>query len=125
MRPIWLIAFALLWLPTLAAADEVYFKDGSCVVGQIVQMGYGKLKIKTDFAGELTVDAAKVKGIRTQKPMTVELKNGEHAVASLEYTPVGGQSLGGALIPPGQSGSSLGGLALRRRKSYRGCRQEE
>lgn len=77
------------------SADEVVLDDGSRIVGTVVEMGDGKLKIKTDFAGELTIDAAKVKGLTTAQPLTLETKAGERVIGNLNYMPETGQAVKG------------------------------
>jgi putative salt-induced outer membrane protein YdiY len=81
----------------IASADEVILKDGSRLVGQVERLADGKLKIKTDFAGELTIDAAKVQGLTTEKPVNVQLTGGEVPVGTLSYTAAGQKVLAAGL----------------------------
>ncbi|MCX5662974.1 MAG: DUF481 domain-containing protein [Planctomycetota bacterium] len=91
----------LLLLPCLAlgaavaAADEVVLTDGSKIVGTVEQISYDKLKLKTDFAGPMVIDQARIKGVTTKTPVAVQLKSGERAVGPLEFTPEAGQRVGG------------------------------
>lgn len=67
---------ALVLLPvTLLAdpggADEVLFLNGDRLTGKIVTAAGGKLTIKTDAAGEVTVDLAKVKTFSTDEAVQV------------------------------------------------------
>lgn len=85
-------AFLALLLFTLATpavlhADALYLKDGSTLVGKVTKVFEGKVNITTDFAGELTIDAEKIAGIKTDEPLTVHLESGERAVGALEYDP--------------------------------------
>lgn len=66
-------------------ADEVVLTDGSKLVGEIQQLSYGKLKMKTDFAGDMVIDAERVKGLNTTTPMAVQAKSGERYVGPLNY----------------------------------------
>jgi hypothetical protein len=58
-----------------ARADEVTFKNGDRLTGKIISAAGGKLVIKTDAAGEVTVDMSKVKTFATAEP--VRLRVGE------------------------------------------------
>ncbi len=74
-----------------ALCDEVHLADGSKLVGKVQQIAGGKIVVKTEFAGDLTIDAAKVKGITTDAPVNVQVQNGERAVGKLEYDAGAGQ----------------------------------
>ena len=65
----------VLWLATVgpAAADEVLFLNGDRLTGKIVQAAAGKLKIKTETAGEVLVDLAKVRTFSTDDPIVIRL----------------------------------------------------
>lgn len=72
---------ARLWRPLLgsvalglalagsSAADEILLLNGDRLTGTIVGAAGGKLTIKTDVAGEVTVDLAKVKTFSTDEPI--------------------------------------------------------
>ncbi len=62
---------------SVAGADEVSLKDGSKLVGEVVSVEGGAMKVKTDFAGELTIPMDKVAGVTTARPMKVQLPSGE------------------------------------------------
>ena len=62
----------LLVLVGRAAADEVLFLNGDRLTGKIVSAYGGKLTIKTENAGEVTVDLAKVKTFSTDEPIVIE-----------------------------------------------------
>lgn len=55
-------------------ADEVLFLNGDRLTGKILKASSGKLTIKTDGAGEVTVDMAKVKTFSTDAPVAVGIK---------------------------------------------------
>jgi len=57
-------------------ADEVYFKNGDRLSGQIVRMTDGKLVLKSKVAGEVTVSLADVKTFSSEAPVEVHLKDG-------------------------------------------------
>lgn len=54
-----------------AAGDEVLFLNGDRLSGTIVNATGGKLKIKTEGAGEVTVDLTKVRTFSTDQPVRV------------------------------------------------------
>jgi putative salt-induced outer membrane protein YdiY len=55
-----------------AAADEILFLNGDRLTGKITSADGGKLVIKTDTAGEVTVDLAKVKTFSTDEPIVIQ-----------------------------------------------------
>jgi putative salt-induced outer membrane protein YdiY len=56
-----------------AAADEVLLLNGDRLTGTIVSAAGGKLTIKTEAAGDVTVDLAKVKTFSTDEPVTFKI----------------------------------------------------
>jgi putative salt-induced outer membrane protein YdiY len=87
------MAVVVCGLAGAARADEVLLTDGSKIVGQVEQLADGKIKVMTQFAGELTIDASKVQSITTAKPMAVQLKDGERVIGNLSVTPEGMQQV--------------------------------
>ncbi len=65
------LAFVLV-LAGRAAADEILFLNGDRLTGKIVSAEGGKLVIKTDSAGEVTADLAKVKTFSTDEPIVIQ-----------------------------------------------------
>jgi putative salt-induced outer membrane protein YdiY len=63
-----------------AVADEILFLNGDRLTGKIVGGEGGKLTIKTDSAGDVTVDLSKVKTFSTDEPIT--LKTGDTTLSS-------------------------------------------
>ncbi|MBW1788995.1 MAG: DUF481 domain-containing protein [Deltaproteobacteria bacterium] len=62
-----------------AHADEVLMKNGSRLLGTVVSMEGEKLVLKTEFAGEITIDWKQVERLTTESPMEVQLEDGtEH-----------------------------------------------
>jgi Protein of unknown function, DUF481 len=72
---------------TPAAADEVLFLNGDRLTGKILKASSGKLTIKTEGAGDVTVDMAKVKTFSTDAPVTVGVKEQTPVDASVEPGP--------------------------------------
>lgn len=73
--------------------DELVLKDGSRLKGSIVMLDGGDVIIKTDFAGELKIPAAKIAGVSSAGPVNVHLASGNRHVGQLSYTPAGGQNV--------------------------------
>ena len=56
-----------------ADADEVIFLNGDRLTGKILSAEGGKLILKTDAAGEVTIDMAKVRTFSTDEPVDVRV----------------------------------------------------
>ena len=56
-----------------ATADEIIFLNGDRLTGTITSAAGGKVTIKTDAAGEVVVDMAKVRTFRTEQPVVVKI----------------------------------------------------
>lgn len=67
-----------------ARGDEVLFLNGDRLTGKIVKAAGGKLTIKTEGAGDVVIDMAKVKTFSTDSPVAVEVK--EQPVVSADVT---------------------------------------
>jgi len=83
------IVLALALLPVIlpadpGEADEVVFLNGDRLTGKIVTAADGKLTIKTDVAGEVTVDLAKVRTFSTDAPVQVGI--GKEAIVTSPVT---------------------------------------
>jgi putative salt-induced outer membrane protein YdiY len=76
-----------------AAADEIFLKDGSHVIGKVVSMTEGKLKVMTAFAKEVEIDWAQVAGLVTDEPLAVVLTDNTVLKGQVARTPDGGFSV--------------------------------
>jgi putative salt-induced outer membrane protein YdiY len=76
---------AVLLLVAPAAADEVILINGDRLTGTVTESAPGKLTIKTDLVGDVTVDLAKVRTFSTAKP--VQLKVGDKQVLNTPVAP--------------------------------------
>jgi putative salt-induced outer membrane protein len=65
-----LIVLTMLSAATLRA-DEIIFNNGDRLTGKVLSAAGGKLKVKTDVAGEVTVDLKDVKTFSTAEPLQV------------------------------------------------------
>ena len=66
----------LLAVPALAA-DQVVLTNGDIITGAIVKKDGGKLTIKSEFLGEVTMPWSAVKSIRSDADLSVVLPSGE------------------------------------------------
>jgi len=72
----YLTMFGVILLATSASADEIYLKNGDRLTGTIVKLTDGKLVLKSDAAGEVTVAQADIQGFSSSTPVEVHLKDG-------------------------------------------------
>src|SRR4030095_1845191 len=94
----WTMLAAALAVTRRAAADEVIFLNGDRLTGKIVSAAGGKLVLKTDAAGEITIDMSKVKTFSTDEPIRVKV--GEQKQVISKVTP-GNDGQVQAQIAPG------------------------
>ncbi|MDB6167742.1 MAG: hypothetical protein JWM88_606 [Verrucomicrobia bacterium] len=59
-----------------AVADVVETRNGAHLVGKVVRIDDGKILLKTDYAGELTIKQSEVTGLTTDGPIFVRLSSG-------------------------------------------------
>ena len=74
-RSLWVVACAVTLSLALAGrvvADEILFLNGDRLTGKILGADGNKLTIKTESAGEITVDMSKVKTFSTDEPVVVK-----------------------------------------------------
>ena len=69
-----------------ARADQVTLKNGDRLSGTIEKADGKSLIIKTDFAGEVTVEWEAVTGIVSSQPLAVQLKSGETVTGKVTTT---------------------------------------
>lgn len=67
---------ALVFTTARVAADTVETKDGARLVGTITGIDAGTVKMKTTFAGDLTIKQSEVVSISTDKAISVRLASG-------------------------------------------------
>ena len=72
-----LIGLAVLMLLAQSGyADEIVLKNGDRLTGKIVHLVNGKLVLKSDAAGEVTVELSNIQTFSSAEPVTVNLKDG-------------------------------------------------
>jgi len=59
-----------------ALADQAYLQDGSLLVGSVLGVADGALKLETGFGGELAIPWAQVSGLATDGVYVVQLHSG-------------------------------------------------
>src|SRR4030095_352593 len=99
-----MLVAALMLATTPAFADEVVFLNGDRLTGKIVSAAGRKLVLKTDAAGEITIDMSKVKTFSTDEPIRVKV--GEQKQVISKVTP-GNDGQGQAQIAPGATPHAL------------------
>jgi len=70
----------LVWLcvcAVVAKADQVTLKNGDRLSGTIEKSDEKTLVMKTDYAGEVTLDWSAVRGIVSSEPITLQLRDGK------------------------------------------------
>jgi len=89
MKPIVCLACltALCLGPAQARADVVVMNDGSRIIGKVHRMEDGHLKLETQFAGTLEIDASKVASVETDETVNVEMTTGDTLVGKIEWKP--------------------------------------
>ena len=63
-------------ISTSVYADEIYLKNGDRLTGKIESLVDGKLILKSDLAGTITIDFSNIKTLSSSDPIEVHLKDG-------------------------------------------------
>jgi putative salt-induced outer membrane protein YdiY len=74
-----ILVATLVWglaLSAAVSADEVHFKNGDRLSGEIVRMTDGKLLLKLAVGGELEVDVSQIKTFSSEAPIKIHLADG-------------------------------------------------
>lgn len=74
---------AILLFASALFADQVVLKNGDTITGSIVKKDGGKLTIKTEFLGEVTMPWGAVRSVRSDEPLTVEFPDKQRVVGRL------------------------------------------
>jgi putative salt-induced outer membrane protein YdiY len=82
----WLVLFSLLVLSPLLFADQVVLKNGDRLTGTITKSDGKTLIIKTEFAGDVTVQWTAVQEITSTQPLHVATQDGKTVVGSVTTT---------------------------------------
>ncbi|MCB2226819.1 MAG: DUF481 domain-containing protein [Desulfarculaceae bacterium] len=90
------LALCLCLLAAPAAADVVKMKNGDRLSGTIVDMGAGKLTLKTTYAGKLIINWSEVAGVESDQPLTLETTGGKTVTGQAQAAAPGQVKLAGA-----------------------------
>jgi putative salt-induced outer membrane protein YdiY len=77
------VTFLLCGVATLAFGDQVVLKNGDRLTGTIVKSDNKSLSIKTDFAGDVTIDWSAVQQISSSAPLHLSLSGGQVLVGTV------------------------------------------
>jgi putative salt-induced outer membrane protein YdiY len=72
-----------------ATSEVVQFKNGDRLTGTLEKMSDGKLVLKSDTVGEVTIPLSKVESFESEKPVVVVVDGGQKVVANVGYVPTG------------------------------------
>ncbi len=81
-----LIAITLVLCSQLLFASQIVMQNGDKLSGTIEKSDDKELVIKTDYAGEVTVQLSAIQTIDSDKPMHVALQNGQTVVGMIKTT---------------------------------------
>ncbi|HWR17513.1 MAG TPA: DUF481 domain-containing protein [Terriglobales bacterium] len=85
MRLFGFLLFAM-FLPSSLLADQVTLKNGDRLTGTIVKADTKSLVIKTEFAGDVTIQWDGIRELTSSQPLHVELKNGQKVAGPVSTT---------------------------------------
>ena len=64
-------------------ADQIVLTNGDTITGSIVKKDGGKLTVKSEFLGEVSMPWTAIKSIRSDEPLTVEFPNDQKVVGKV------------------------------------------
>ena len=71
-----ILLITLVLFTQLSYGDEILLKNGDRLTGKIVKLVDGKLTLKSDLTGEVTVELTNIQTLSSDEPLTVNLKDG-------------------------------------------------
>jgi putative salt-induced outer membrane protein YdiY len=83
VRPLYLSIVLLAMLAPGAVADQVVLKNGDRLTGQVIRFDGKNLILKSEFAGEVTIQWSGIQQITSDQPLHVESKSGQTAVGTI------------------------------------------
>ncbi len=84
---------ALLGAGATASGDVITLTDGSRLIGSITRLQDGKIKIETQFAGTLEIEASLIKSIETEEAVNIGVDSGDRLVGQVEWQPATEQAV--------------------------------
>lgn len=95
-----LLAAMLLLVPFATDAAEIHLKDGSVVIGKILNLVNGEdLIVDTEYMGDVTIEWDAIESVEDTRPVVVELFDGMRLTGPLLMN-AEGVRIGGAAAPP-------------------------
>ena len=102
------IVRVFIWVPFVWAmtihvvsADEVVLDNGDRITGELVRLEEGQLVFKTDYTGEITIQAERVSRLSTEKPVETTLLDGSSRKGMVFYREApAGDTRPEAAMPP-------------------------
>ena len=91
-RMLWMamvLLSALVSVSGTALADKVVLDNGDTLTGTVVKLEAGKLTLKTEYAGPVEIQAAKITSIVTDQPVEVHTTTGEVLKGKLKVVEAG------------------------------------
>jgi len=87
MKNIFFAVFVLLltFSSSIIWGGVLELDDGSRIIGKIEKIDGGKVHIKTDFAGTLAIDLARVVNLLSDDPLFVAFKGGNRLYGKIDY----------------------------------------
>ena len=76
MRYCFLIILTVFLAVQTVPADQVYLTNGDKISGKVIKLVDGKLTLKSELIGELTLKACDIKTLNSDEPVEVHLKDG-------------------------------------------------
>jgi putative salt-induced outer membrane protein YdiY len=70
------IVVCVVALTTTIQADEIHFKNGDRLSGEILRLTEGKLVLKSETAGEVTLNLADIQTFSSESALSIHLKDG-------------------------------------------------
>ncbi len=86
--------------PTAVGADMVKLANGDVISGTVKKLAEGKLLIKTEYAGELSIDSSHIVAVETKEQFTVRWDDGSEKVGRLTITSAGAIDIVAGAAPP-------------------------
>lgn len=78
-----LVCMALAWNLPLVLADEIYLQNGDRLSGTVLGLSRGRLRVTTDYAGDIVIQWKVVASLSTDGPVALILQNGERWIGWL------------------------------------------
>src|SRR3974390_1654964 len=102
MRRSFLCVAAFLSIAAMATADQVTLKNGDRLTGTIVSADGKALVMKSEYAGDVTIQWGAITAIEASQELHVTLKDGKQLAGKIST------SDGTVVVAPGAAGAAAG-----------------